>query len=281
MTELKRDNPYGLIALDIDGTLINKKGEVLEKTKKAIQEILERGIKVTLATGRIWTSVEYLVKTLGLREPIILHNGALIRDIVRNTILCSFSIENPLKERLVLHLKEAGLDYLFCSVDGNSEHILYYQDPEHIWAQSFLKGYKDIVIQLEDFSLENCSLLRALVFGERKRVEALKRELEGEGLKALFFHGPTETGFMEVFQEGCSKAQSLEYLAERMGFKPEKIMAFGDDINDLEMIRYAGCGVAMGTAPAILLEEADYVTLSAEEEGVGDALEKLVLQEGR
>lgn len=273
----KKRNSYGLIAFDIDGTLINKKGEVLEKTKRAIGELLSRGIGVTLATGRIWPSVEYFVKTLRLKEPVILHNGALIRDISCNEILYSFSMEDTLKERLLLHLKDAGLDYLFCSIDGRGDHILYHRNPEHVWAQSFLKSYKNIVIQLESLSLENHSILRVLVFGEGERVEDLKNKLLEEGLKVLFFKGPSKSGYMEVFKEGCSKARGLDYLVQRMGLLPEETMVFGDDINDLEMIRYAGCGVAMSTAPRVLLEEADYVTLSAEEEGVGEALERLVL----
>lgn len=278
MTDNIGDKKYRLVALDIDGTLINKKGEVERKTRRAIQELIERGIRVTLATGRIWQSVEYLVETLKLREPVILHNGALIQDVTSPRILYSLTVERPLIERLLSLLEESSLDYLICSICESSDHILYQREPDHIWARSFLKSYRDLVLPLKEISLLDHSILRVLVFGEVERVEELKAALEEEGLRVLFFSGPSKSGYMEVFKRGCSKAAGLHHLISEIGVNPEEVMAFGDAMNDLEMIQYAGCGVAMGTAPEALKEEADYVTLSAEEEGVGEAIERLILK---
>lgn len=276
MIEKEKRHPYGLVAFDIDGTLINKKGQVPKKTLRAIGELKDRGIHITLATGRIWASVQYLIEGLDLKDPVILHNGALIQEVTGN-IIYQLSMEEILLDKVLFYLKDLPLDYLLCSIYQGKDQILYPHEPKHKWACSFLKSYKEYVQPLAYLS-QDYSIIRVLVFGAKEEVLLLKNKLQEEGLKMLFFEGPSQSAYMEVFQRGCSKAMALAFLLEKLGLMAHEVMVFGDDLNDLEMIRFAGCGVAMGTSPRILKEEADYVTLSGEEGGVGEALERLLFK---
>lgn len=277
MTDFKGERPYRLIALDIDGTLVNRQGDVADKTLAAIHELHFKGIQVTFATGRIWPSVEYLVRRFHLILPVILHNGALIREVKGEAVLYRYALETPLFQKVLSLLEGLSFDYLICSLSQGKEHILYPEDLEHVWARSFLESYSDYSLSLDGLPLNGHSILRVLVFGEQKKVCDLKKRLKREDLKVLFFTGPWESAYMEIFKRGCSKATGLAFLVQRLGIQREEVLVIGDDMNDLEMIQYAGCGVAMGTAPGILQDAADYVTLSAEEGGVGEALQRLVL----
>lgn len=280
MTDFQNVNPYRFVALDIDGTLINKEGEVPEKTRKAIEQLQKRGIIVTLATGRIWPSVICLVKSLQLRAPVILHNGALIRE-VGGKILYQNPLPAPLLQKIISLLEGWALDYLLCSLYEEEEQLFYPREPKHTWARSFLESYQEHSFLLEDFSLTGHTILRILVFGPRGGGEGLIKQLEEEELRILSFDGPRDSMYLEIFTAGCSKALGLEFLMKELHIQRDQLLVMGDNMNDLEMIQLAGCGVAMGTSPQILQDVADYVTLSAEEGGVGEALEQLILNERR
>lgn len=276
---LKKSN-LRLLAFDIDGTLLNREGKVNPAVRERIIALKDKGLYVTLATGRIWDSVVELKESLMLTEPLILHNGALIQEPEGGRIISARPIELAKNGALIEFLMAREPDSLFCSLCRGEDQILYHREPKHPWAKYFMESYPEQVAELDGRSLEKRPLLRILIYGELNSVQGLRDELQEKdwGLKLLFFPGPErKNGYLEIFNQDCSKASGLQLLCQRLGVKPREIIAFGDDVNDLEMLEYAGLGVAMASAPSRVKDRADLVISSSTGDDLEGVLDRYLL----
>ena len=241
---------FKLIALDMDGTLLDEKGLVSDENCQAIEEAQANGIHVVLSTGRsILTCGEY-AKSLNLSSYLVTVNGSEIWDCSGN-----------LHERNVLH--SDFIQMMWERAKANNTHfwavatdkVWRDQMPEDIFAHTWLKFGFDI----DDDSLRE-TILQWLLSN---------RQLE------ISNSSPTN---IEVNPAGVNKAKGLIKVCSRLGISMEEVIAMGDSLNDIEMIKAAGCGVAMGNAQNELKKAADWITDTNVEDGVAKAIRYWVLR---
>jgi 5-amino-6-(5-phospho-D-ribitylamino)uracil phosphatase len=249
MDSLKNDIEIKLVALDMDGTLLNKEGMVSDRNREAIQAAKEKGIFVVLSTGRsIITSREH-ADALGLDSYLVTVNGSEIwdpkRELVERNLVKSDLIE------WMWQLSQQHKTHFWASSPGR---IWHNEMPEDIHTWEWMKF---------GFTIDD-DAIRALILDELHAKGDF--EISNSSLKNI-----------EVNSAGINKARGLKIVCSRLGIEMKNVMAVGDSLNDLAMIKEAGLGVAMGNAQDIVKEEADWVTLTNEEDGVAKAIHKWVL----
>jgi 5-amino-6-(5-phospho-D-ribitylamino)uracil phosphatase len=287
-----------LLALDLDGTLLNSRGELSERNLWAISAARSRGVRVALVTGRRFRDARPLALELGLDVPVISHNGALTKH--------ARTLETVAVKLLPLEAARAALSFgrtsgadALVSDDAEGAGVLVYDHMSDnnpalaryvAWARRIhgeeaeeavrrvadLEEYLDHAPVHVSFS---GGVERMKRFGER-----LVSEL-GASVKVLSTVYPKmDFALLDVLHPLVSKGVGVEAAARELGLSREEVMAVGDNFNDLEMLQYAGTGVLMGNAEASLRAlVADlphyHPTATNDEDGVALAIEKLILQE--
>ncbi len=262
---------YRLLALDIDGTLLQSNHRLAKQTKEAIEYAKRKGVYVTLATGRSFPSAQKVANALNLDTDIITHDGAFIGS----------SLENPIFERRLNNDKAFHIVEL---LEKHNCHIRVMHEKfaigNKIRQKNFLVakmtvGIGDPVFYPVTFvdSLSNYLLsdpvmppkIHAFFFHEKDRQHA-KEDLLKQ-IPGIHVTSSSEGG-LEIVSEGISKATGLQILGQKLGIGLNKMVAIGAYDNDLEMITQVGLGVAMGNAPKYIRDQADWVTRSNNQNGV-------------
>ncbi|KXZ39296.1 hypothetical protein SAMN05661008_00985 [Alkalithermobacter thermoalcaliphilus JW-YL-7 = DSM 7308] len=269
---------YKLIVTDMDGTLLNSKQTVSQRNKDALKKAQDMGIKVGIATGRIYTSAKYYAKLLGIQTPIIACNGAIIRDEVTGEEIYKNVLDKENSFEIINLCERYGVYYHFyddksfyCKRLGYSS--LYYekwnktQPEENRVDIRVIKDGKEIINA-------NVDPLKFLIIDEDiNKLNDLMEELRQ--IPTLEVSKSWKNN-IEVMNKGVCKGLALKRLSQYLDIKREEIIALGDNYNDLSMIEYAGMGVAMGNGEQIVKENSNYITKSNDEDGVAYALENLL-----
>jgi len=263
---------YKLVAVDMDGTLLNEKLEISARTKKAIVKAKEQQVQVTLATGRMYKSVLPFAQELELEIPLITYNGALVKDSATGEVYYHEPVPLPHAKEIIRLVKKKKVN-LNLYVDDT----LYVKELNE-WTQAYMSIAKVEAIPVGDLEafLED-DPTKMLLIGEPEELARITREIR-ERLEDKVEITKSKPYFLEIISWQVTKGQALKALADKFRIKREEVVAFGDSYNDLSMLEYAGLGVAMGNAPQEIKEKADLLTLSNEEEGVADVLERIVLR---
>ena len=281
-----------LLALDLDGTLLNSRGELTERNRGAIQKARERGVRVALVTGRRFRDARPLALELGLDVPVISHNGALTKHARTLETVAAFLL--PLEAaHMVLRIgRAAGADALV-SDDPHGNGLLVYDhisEDNHAlvkyiaWSRR-IHGEEAVesvrrVASLEDYLGHapvhisysgNCAAMKRLG-------ETLQRELAERVQVFSTMYPKQDFALLDVLHPAASKGAGVAAAATELGLTPDEVMAIGDNLNDLEMLRYAGTSVVMRNAEASLLDIEDFhVTASNDEDGVAAAIAEFIL----
>jgi len=269
-----------LIALDLDGTTLDAKGQLTDRTKKTLEEAIRRGIILVIATGRAYSALpEEIFSIEGIRY-IVTSNGACVTDIIENELVYSNCIEASALEAAVETLRKynfmlevfvEGRPYVEKSVYENvpsmnlkekhKRYIMRTREPVEGLLE-FALWHKDLVeninVNFED--QENRSMMRGVL-----------GQLENVTLTTSFDHN------LELGGATTSKADAVRVICEKFGIHESQVMACGDSPNDTAMLRAAGLPVAVENAKDELKEIARYVTKSNDEDGVAMAIERLAL----
>ena len=262
---------YKLIAIDLDGTLLADDLTVSPATVKAIQQAVEMGTVVTIATGRMFSSAQQFAKQLGINVPLITYQGALIMDVGEKETIYARPITPDIARKLVeisteknLHLQVYQDDILYGAVEN--EKLIDY-------AAGVKVPY---TVEPDLLKLAEKGFTKALFIENPETIDGLQEEL-----KALFGNrahiAKSKPHFLEVTHPEANKGLALLHLAETLGIKKSEIIGIGDNHNDKELIETAGLGVAMGNAVQEMKDIADYVSLTNNEDGVKHVIEKFVL----
>jgi len=293
LNQLLRNN-FKLVAFDIDGTLITSDHIITPRTLRAIKKAKDLGIKVTIATGRHYPSVIRLARKIQINAPLICCDGAFIRDIYSNE-----SIYYLLPREIAVDILRMTQSYENFSVQifikkgkiysGQSYRGSYFIKSLRAPVKRSLKGYLNFLRDFVFIPVQNTgniegaiaalneSPVKIVVYGN-ERPEDLQDFID----RILARYGDKITvtssikNSIDILNGGISKAKGLSILAEKLGIRPDEIITIGDNFNDLEMLKYAGLGVAMGNAPEQVKNKADYVTDTNNHEGVAKFLEKLI-----
>ena len=267
---------YKLLALDLDGTLTNSKKEITARTRDTlVRAQREKGLKIILASGRPTYGVAPLADALELDKfggYILAYNGGEIINWRTHEIM----YKNLLDRDVLPYLYKCAKDNGFAIVTYENEYVLTENpDDEYVLKEALLNVMK---IKKVDNFLEAVKhpIAKCLIVGEPVRLAALEKEMH-EHLKDRMGVFRSEPYFLELVPKGIDKARSLSVLLEELGLSREELMAAGDGFNDLSMVKFAGMGIAMDNAQEIVKENADFITLSNDEDGVAYAVEKFIL----
>ncbi len=261
-----------LLALDLDGTLIDERMTVSDEARRAVAEARQRGVVVTLATGRMLDATEPFARDLGITAPLICYQGGLIYDLASDFALHRATMEPAL-------VRDA---LTWCAQQG--WHIVLYADDkvfiaERRYPKSFYQHLLgDRLNWVDDLFpvLEHHQPDKFLFVAEPEqadRIEAQTRQRFDGQMEVVRSHAM----FVEGNPLGVSKGDALRRLAAHLSIPQAQVMAIGDQGNDIPMIAWAGVGVAMGNASSAAKAVADWVAPPLTKEGAAVAIRRFVL----
>jgi Cof subfamily protein (haloacid dehalogenase superfamily) len=269
--------PIGLIALDLDGTLVGDDLLLRERTKAAIGAAIERGVAVSIVTGRMATSALRFARELGIRDPIVAYQGALIRAVPEagDTRLGRLLLHRPLAaaatREAIEWTRSIGLDP---HVNHLERFVIRADDPRAEDYSSFLGGRAVVVKDLIAWVDRPVSKVIAVADEpmDHAVLDVARERFAGRAEVTI-----SHPRFLEFLGPGVSKGAAVRWLARRAGVRLANVLAIGDQFNDLEMIAAAGHGAAMPHAPQPVRAAARYIAPPLADEGVAQLIERLVL----
>lgn len=288
---------YKLVAIDLDGTMLNKYGVITENTKNVIKKVQEKGVEVIIASGRPINSVKNFSNEINSQKYFISGNGAITYDIKNDKIL----YENILNKNKVLQVikicEENSIYYNVYTENGiiaknlNYNTLYYYK--ENINKSEENKTHINIVENIYDYiENRNEKILKIMICDGSKTifnsimkkireitdieildVSHMSRKIIKQGTEEIAL----EYFYTEISAKDVDKWNALEKLIELMNITKEEVVTIGDNANDIKMLKNAGLGVAMGESAPYVKECADEVTTSNDNDGVAVILEKMFL----
>ena len=291
---------YRLIAIDLDGTLLNSNGIISNETKRILQEITNKEIKIVLTSGRMIDSIKSIAEEIGKQKYLIAGNGSIVYDIEKQQIL----YKNFLKKEKVLNvIKICEENSIYYNIYTENEvltpalkyNVLYYHKEnanreekdrtkiniinnmyEYI-KNSEREDYLKITICDEDRMIFN-SIIRMLK--QIKNVDVL----DVEHMSRKNITQGTETielnySYTEVSAQNVDKWEAIKYILEQENIEEQEVIAIGDNINDKKMIEKSGLGIAMKGSTPIVTEIANIVTEETNDsDGVAKALKRIIIE---
>lgn len=267
---------YKLIALDLDGTLLNARKEITTHTLETLMLAQEQGLRIALTSGRPARGIQEVAETLKLREYggfIIANNGGQIVDYASNKVLYKKELDTSFYP--LLYQYSIPQDFVILTY---TETYVITEDASNEYVQYVSRNNKLPVRQVRSF-LEEIRTPRpkVLIVGNSNKLALLEKKMQ-QDLEGQLNVYRSEPFLLELLPLGIDKATGLRKLISQIGICREEIIACGDGYNDLSMIEFAGMGVAMENAQEVVKKEANYITASNEEDGVALAIERFILK---
>lgn len=264
--------PFDLIALDLDGTLLDSHENVSQRNRRAIRAALDAGIRIALVTGRGVDTPIRVSRELGLNLPIICCHGALTKDFLANRTLGHIPIPLQYAKPIVEFAEQEGL-----SIAIYSEETFYRLAGTKLYMEDMRGPSWREVTTFSEVLHEAPTFIRFL---GAESVDALLRRF---GDLPLHFKHESWLDFVEcaVTNREATKQRALARLCADFQIPSERVLAVGDSRNDVPMLRWAGAGVAMGNALPEVRESTRYVTATNDEDGVALAIERFALRSVR
>lgn len=269
-----------MVALDLDGTTLNRRKQITPRTVEAFGRAMEKGVHIVVSTGRTFHSLPAQIFEIPGLEYVITSNGAHITRLLDRQRIYENHIAPEAVLMVVDRIRGRGLSIE--TFAGGSAYIDQaefdevaargsdYRDAEYILTtRTPIPHICDFMAQHNEI-IENISLNFRDMEEKQRWMETLSA-LPGITVTSSFIHN------LEIGGADTSKASALGFLMEQLGVSPAELMACGDSLNDQRMLQLAGIGVAVANACPEIKETADYVTASNEEDGVAKAIERFVL----
>jgi Cof subfamily protein (haloacid dehalogenase superfamily) len=263
--------PIKLVVSDVDGTLVTHAGMLSEANRRAIRRVIDRGVHFSIATGRPTRELRRFIESLDLAVPVIGSNGAMVEDLTTGEIIHSLQIDTRVILAVLELLKSHELDAVFLDTpQGWVYQVRNITGEPPTWIlDDQITGVTQRIDDWNAYLAEEHTILKILIEGPETELQQLEHAL-------AVIPGVQVTASMpnnrEVLVARAGKANAAKLLAARLGIDPAHVLAIGDQRNDIEMIRWAGIGVAMGNAVPALKAVANWVTCSNDEDGVAHAL---------
>lgn len=286
---------YKLVAIDLDGTMLNQYGIITEKTKKAILKAQEKGVEVMIASGRAITSVKRFSKEINSNKYFISGNGAITYDIKNNKILYENILSKTKALKIIKICEENSIYYNVYTENGiiakNLSYNTLYYYKDNLTKPDENRTHINIVENVYDyFEQREEKILKIMICDEHKTVfnsivRKLKELSEIEVLEVshmsrkIIKQGTDEIAleyfYTEVSAKDVDKWNALEEIIGLMNISKEEVVTIGDNANDLKMITNAGLGVAMGESAPYVKQSADIIAPTNDEDGVAIILNKI------
>lgn len=286
---------YKLVAIDLDGTMLNQYGIVTENTKKVIKETMEKGVEIIIASGRPIDSIKTIAKEIGSEKYFIAGNGALIYDIQKEEIIYDKFLPKQKILEIIKICEENSISYNVYTdqtilATALKHNVLYYQKENLKKEESkqtkisivenmyeYVKNKKDEKFLKMTICDESQTVFRSII-RKLRRIEGIEvldvSHMSRKTIKQGTEEVTVEYYYTEITMKNVDKWEALEYLIQKLNITKEEVIAIGDNVNDKQMIKEAGLGVAMEGSTPEITQIANYVTMSNNEEGVAKVLEK-------
>lgn len=271
---------YKLVAIDLDGTLLNSGKRISDENKNTLRLAMEKGVKIVVCSGRIFSGARIFALEIGTNGPLIACNGAIIKDLETEELLYTSTLDMEDSCKIIDICRRE--DIYFHAYIGDTMYtekldyssLFYWERNQELpeedridiqIVESMKKLLSEIPTPVAKFVVickDNEKLLRI-----RKLVERI------EGVTVV---SSGQDNF-EVVNAGVGKGAALKFLAERLGIRREETMAIGDNENDISMLEYAGLSIVMENGEPFVKELADFITVSNNENGVAYAIRKFIL----
>lgn len=262
-----------LIAVDLDGTLLTDKKTISPRTKLALQNAMEAGHHVVISTGRPYRSSSMYYKELGLTSPIVNFNGALVHHPTNSSWGTYHSpFDNKIAQEIIASSESFDVKNILAEV--MDDVYLHYHD-EAIMDWVGMGNPKIETGNLKEILTNDPTSI--LIHTDEKNIREIRNhlsDLHAEVIDHRMWGAPYHV--VEVIKSGINKAVGLKQVADYFMVPQERIIAFGDEDNDLEMIEYAGHGVAMGNAINELKNISKFITKTNEEDGIAHYIEEVL-----
>ena len=280
--------PIRLLAIDIDGTLLDPNMHITQRTREAIHAAQQAGVVVTLATARRYINTRQIADALGLEIPLVLCDGALIVQHPQAIILQTQLLQETIGQQVVDIMVAHGIQPV---VQREIVDKSTYMAQEEIWTgptafdtdevRPYFETFPDRIMRLPFAQLctGQPAPLRIVAFTTEGLVHILIPEVSLlDCTWNMIRRGNYGSAELAVLRRDCTKASGVAALAHQLDIPMEQVMAIGDNMNDIEMLTQAGWGVAMGQAIPTVVAIADAVTTSNAEDGVAVAIERYILR---
>ena len=289
---------YKLVAIDLDGTMLNHYGEISQKTKEIIKKCIKKGVEIVIASGRPMDSIKTIAEEMGIKGYFIAGNGALVYDMQKDEII----YKNYMKKEKVLEIikicEENSIAYNVYTdkviLTTNLKFNVLYYYKENLKKEETKKTNISIVENMYNYvkNMKEENFLKVTICDENdtifhsivKKIKELNQikvvevaHMSRKTIKQGTEEIPIEYYYTEVSASQVDKWNAIEFLIRKLGFKQEEIMAVGDNINDKRMIENAGMGIAMKMSTPEIVKIAKDVTDTNDNDGVAKALEKYLL----
>ncbi|MBZ9625309.1 Cof-type HAD-IIB family hydrolase [Clostridium sp. FP2] len=272
---------YKLICIDMDGTLLNDEKIISEKNLRAIKLASEKGVRIAVCTGRIFTSAEFFSELLGVKSPVIASNGAYIREKDRNEVVYKSTLGVEKCKKLLSVFRQYGLyPHYYTSNIVFTEKLIHSSSFYKEVNKTLPKDKQVEIVLVEDwdeiFEKYESEIFKGIAVDEDlEKLQNAKNQLKGmedfEVVSSRFDN-------LEVMNRGVSKGNAVKILGDYYGINSKQIICIGDSENDLSMIKFAGLGVAMENGNDAVKKASQYITDSNNCDGVAKVIEKFVLE---
>ncbi len=261
-----------MVALDLDGTLVEPLKPVRPRVVAAVRAACAAGVRATIVTGRMYVGTESFVRLLSIEGPIICYQGAVIADAVSGRFEREIALPNAVALRIYDAAKPRGYHVQFYREDR------FYVEQRNAYSDLYarISGTEPVVVaSLPEAFAGRDSTKVNIVTDPEKTPECLRLMKEVCGDDAYVTRSNPE--FVEMLSPKVDKGEALALIASELGIPLADVLAIGDSYNDVPLLRVAGFGVAMGSGPPELKAEADAVVGDVEHDGVAEAIERFVL----
>lgn len=265
---------YKLIVSDMDGTLLGDDHKITEENKQALIKLLENGIKIVPASGRIYDSAREHFDFLDINTPLIACNGAIIKETKTGKLIYKNSVPTDICLKVVDIFEKHNIYYqlysentMMCK-DINSEYRKKTQERLKNFFNKDINVYFNEDLK-DEIAKHKILKLIAIDDNDMDKLEAVKEELSNIDdieMTSSWYNN------IEVMHKGVNKGEALKALIQYLNVDREEVIAFGDNYNDLPMLEFAGMGVVMENASDSVKEKADYITSKNTESGVAKAI---------
>ena len=265
---------YSIVFLDIDGTLLDSKHQVMPCTLNRLQNLHRQGVPMILCSARPPESVNLVAGQVGVRGPMVCYNGGLVFD-EHSTILRDVGIDIRLAMEFKRFVSERFPDLV---VSAYLYNVWLVEDPRHpqIVQEMEISGCTPLKGSLEQAASATSHVHKLLCMGDAMRIRALQKETQQYFPQLLALRSKPE--YLEILSPESTKNSGVQVLLAHYSLDAKRAVAFGDSDVDADMLQYCGLGVAMGNGSKQAKEAANFVTASNDEEGIYIALNSLRLK---
>lgn len=288
---------YKLVAVDLDGTLLNSYGEVTEYTKEVIKKVQQKGLKFIIASGRPMDSIKSISKDIGADKYFIAGNGAIIYDTQKQKIIYEKYIPKQKVLEIAKICEENNIFYnIYTEKNVITQYLKYnvlYYFKENLKKEPDKKTNIMVVNNMYDFikNSEEMKCIKITICDESKIIfnsiiKKIKKIKDIEVLDVLHMsrklikQGTEDVAieyfFTEITSSEVDKINAIKNLIKILGIDIKEVIAIGDNINDKKMIEEAGLGICMGQASEKIKEVSKIVTEDNNNDGVAKALEEVI-----